>query len=751
MSGPTPTAPPPARSGLLAELRRRGVTQALVGYAVAAFAVLQVAEPILHALKLPDSWLTGVVIALALGFPVVAALSWAYDLTRHGLVRAPAQAMGEGGASGGPAAGSARASRVALPAALLVSAALGAGLAWLALRSAAPLPVADADGRISVAVADFANRTGEPALDALSGLLITSLEQSKKLKVLTRGRMFDILRQAGQEKVERIDESAAREVGLKARVRTLLLASVVKLGGAYVVELRAIDPASEHYLFTFREEAGDQAGLLPLIDRLSDRVRRALKETAEEVRLGDVTLAVAVTPNLEAYRHYFKGKELRARLEEEAAAEEFQAALKLEPGFALAQLELGLIGLFDGDKKVELLASMGAGAQRLPAKEREIVLGFADMLEQRHVEVAARGLRLVERFPDDLEVLLAASQFAPDEAAGYPFLQRMLALAPDHSQARLYMTLAAVPLGRAREVLESGLAEEARRPTAGSAAAVGLARMGTGDARAALADFQRSTARAPTRYSRVGAAFALIHLAEVEAVRKVATSFPPQEAFFVVAMADAKQGRLEALLAPLEEGARLPGLQGEGYRMMGAGLRGVGGDVAGAHRMAAGGITRIVDLPFWVFAADQAERRRALEHLVPGSLPYRVVAAVHRREAGDVDGAVAALGPLDGRQCGLETWLLGMLESERGHHAEAVALLRRFQGCLQIGWQGYIQLLRGGQINARIAQSLAAQGQVEEARRLLARQLDEWRTADPGLPLLAEVRAVCRELKCRAP
>ena len=45
-----------------------------------------------------------------------------------------------------------------------------------------------------VAVADFDNQTGDEGLDGLSGMLITSLEQSRKLSVLTRSRMFDLLR-----------------------------------------------------------------------------------------------------------------------------------------------------------------------------------------------------------------------------------------------------------------------------------------------------------------------------------------------------------------------------------------------------------------------------------------------------------------------------------------------------------------------------------------------------------------------------
>ena len=43
---------------LIAELQRRRVFRVLVGYGVVSFAVLQVVEPIMHALHLPDAVLT---------------------------------------------------------------------------------------------------------------------------------------------------------------------------------------------------------------------------------------------------------------------------------------------------------------------------------------------------------------------------------------------------------------------------------------------------------------------------------------------------------------------------------------------------------------------------------------------------------------------------------------------------------------------------------------------------------------------
>jgi dipeptidyl aminopeptidase/acylaminoacyl peptidase len=76
-----------ALSAFGAELRRRRVVGALAIYGTVAFAILQVVEPVMHGLHLPESVLSVVVVLLALGFPVVTFLAWAFDLTTSGLER----------------------------------------------------------------------------------------------------------------------------------------------------------------------------------------------------------------------------------------------------------------------------------------------------------------------------------------------------------------------------------------------------------------------------------------------------------------------------------------------------------------------------------------------------------------------------------------------------------------------------------------------------------------------------------------
>jgi len=72
---------------LIAELKRRRVFRALVGYAIVAFAVLQVIEPVMHGLRLPDWTLSFVLVALAIGFPVVLAFAWVFDVSAGGIER----------------------------------------------------------------------------------------------------------------------------------------------------------------------------------------------------------------------------------------------------------------------------------------------------------------------------------------------------------------------------------------------------------------------------------------------------------------------------------------------------------------------------------------------------------------------------------------------------------------------------------------------------------------------------------------
>jgi serine/threonine protein kinase len=74
-------------TGLLGELRRRGVLGALTAYAVAAAGALQLADILVHNLDLPPWTVRALIWVAVAGFVATGFISWSYDLTRRGFVR----------------------------------------------------------------------------------------------------------------------------------------------------------------------------------------------------------------------------------------------------------------------------------------------------------------------------------------------------------------------------------------------------------------------------------------------------------------------------------------------------------------------------------------------------------------------------------------------------------------------------------------------------------------------------------------
>ncbi len=72
---------------LVQELRNRSVIRALVAYGVVAWMLLQVADVTFDRLPIPENSMTVLIVLVIIGFPIVAVLAWAYELTARGIVR----------------------------------------------------------------------------------------------------------------------------------------------------------------------------------------------------------------------------------------------------------------------------------------------------------------------------------------------------------------------------------------------------------------------------------------------------------------------------------------------------------------------------------------------------------------------------------------------------------------------------------------------------------------------------------------
>jgi hypothetical protein len=76
----------------LAELKRRRVVRIAIVYGAVAFALLQAADILAPALRLPQWTMTLVVLLLGLGLPIALVIAWAFELTPDGVQRTAARA-----------------------------------------------------------------------------------------------------------------------------------------------------------------------------------------------------------------------------------------------------------------------------------------------------------------------------------------------------------------------------------------------------------------------------------------------------------------------------------------------------------------------------------------------------------------------------------------------------------------------------------------------------------------------------------
>jgi tetratricopeptide (TPR) repeat protein len=651
-------------------------------------------------------------------------------------------------------------------AAALAAVALALIAGGLSLRQRRDLEVSPAgagEARVMVAVADFENHTGEPELGGLSGMLITSLEQSRRLSVLTRVRMLDILRQLGRENVAGVDETLGREVARSAGVRALVLASIRRFDDLYAIELKALDPLTSEYLFTLEETGRGKASVPKMIDRLSEETRQRLRESPAEVSASRVDVASATTGNFEAYASFFRGEQAMDATRYEAALSEYRAALAADPEFALAHYRIAYLGEFTGIDPAVRRASIEAAmrsADRVPEKERLLIQAWKAHVDgdgKRAHELYARALAA---YPQDKEVLYMAGDLHFHEENLHEALslfERALALDPFWEPALMHVVDALGKLGRVDEVLARARRWVERVPGGASYRALAHAELLAGRFEDAERHARRALELDGNIFSRTVLAEALMlgeRYREAEALVRPAAGrgdapTDRMKASAQLAAALVYQGRRREALEVLDRlPPRAPGPNEPSQRLLLL-LGEPSHDAARAEvvRLAASGV-RWDGLPTMLALTGKpeaaAEHARALEP-GPARTLYEAVAAWR---GGDHERALALLSPLldnprRGGDLGIgATWIAANIALEARRDDEAVAWLRdvrQLPGGLTRSWMYprsfYLEAL-----------ALERLGQRARARESLDHLLALLRGGDPDLPLLAEARSLQRRL-----
>lgn len=373
--------------------------------------------------------------------------------------------------------------RVWIPAAAVL-------LALLALLVWQLVPEGEGAKR-TVAVLGFRNQTGDPGLDYLRetipNLLITSLEQSRHLRVSSWQRLRDLVRQSGKDETALYDEDVGLDVCRREGIEAVVVGFFSKAGNTFVSDVKVLDVGSREVLksATARGEGMDSI-LRSQVDEISRAVARGVGRPALKLDRAPARIIDLTTNSLEAYSYFLRGRDEVENLMAAEAKGLLKKAIALDPDFAVAYLYLAraefILVDFNGRdsslRRAKELSARASEKERLyieaeyargiegdAARANRLLLELADKYPQekyahyeigRHFYQAARYIEAVRAmeaavaldptFGPAFNMLGYAHGKAGDFARAEEVLDRYAALHPGDpnpidSQAELYLRM----------------------------------------------------------------------------------------------------------------------------------------------------------------------------------------------------------------------------------------------------------------------------------------------------------------------
>ncbi len=298
--------------------------------------------------------------------------------------------------------------------ALLAAVAVIAVILLLPVRTAPKPPFAERDW---VLISDFDNSAGDPIFDqTLREALTIALQQSSYVNVLPRSRVAEALQRMQHQGTSQVNEAVGKEICQRENVQLLLAGSIHRSGQAYQIRVRALEPRNSRLLFAVEQRFSRKEDLFDRVDTLASDVRRQLGESLPSIQKSRRPLEKVTTRSLEALQLYSLGVDDLARGKVDSAAVRLQAALALDPNFAMAHYKLAVVYRTLGKRQMEIDEVEKAYGLRDRVTERERYFIEAEYFGIRLQEVqAAEALEvLVNLYPDDADAQYQLSRAHAD-------------------------------------------------------------------------------------------------------------------------------------------------------------------------------------------------------------------------------------------------------------------------------------------------------------------------------------------------
>ena len=216
---------------------------------------------------------------------------------------------------------------------ILAAAALG----WWYFGRRAPMIGA----RDTVVLADFSNSTGDAMFNgALRQGLAAQLEQTPFFHLASEASMADTERLMTLAPSTPIVGSVARQLCQRMNGAATIEGSIAQLGDTYNLILNAVNCSTGDNLASVAVPAAGKDQVLKALGTAADGLRSKLGESLASMHRFNAPIEQATTPSLEALQAYTLGRKALTDGDMPSAISLFQHALSLDANFAMADASL---------------------------------------------------------------------------------------------------------------------------------------------------------------------------------------------------------------------------------------------------------------------------------------------------------------------------------------------------------------------------------------------------------------------------
>jgi tetratricopeptide (TPR) repeat protein len=233
-----------------------------------------------------------------------------------------------------------QAERPLISKALLVSISLLLVLGFAAsrlIRRSVPPPV----DRESLVLGDIESPAGEEYLgEMVKQAVATKLFESPFLALLPEKQIQNALQEMTLHPDQKLTQTVTNEICAREGMDAALTGSVGVLGSHYVVGLRVADCRTGEPVALEQAEADDREHLIAVVGNAVAQLRRKLGESLHSGGAFDMPLESATTRSFDAWRYFTEGNKDLMEDDNDGAIRFFELAVQKDPEFALAFAKL---------------------------------------------------------------------------------------------------------------------------------------------------------------------------------------------------------------------------------------------------------------------------------------------------------------------------------------------------------------------------------------------------------------------------